>query len=138
VEATLPRPTEPAKRKFPAFGTASLVFAILTVVLPVIVLISFGLKAEEAMQPTPDDPNRAKDIGEAGRGVVPFAIMLAGFALAVAASGLSGLVGTITGILALIRLERAVWRPIIGLIVNVPPALFFLYLVVMIAINGGG
>ena len=86
---------------------------------------------------TPDDPNRAKDVGEAGRGLVPFAIMLAGFALAVAASGLSGLVGTIAGVVALIRREPKRWRPVIGLIVNVPVLLFVAFVVIAARAHNG-
>jgi hypothetical protein len=131
MEAALPAP---ATDKKAIFGTTSLVFALLTVVLPVVVLIYFGLKAGDAMQP-PDDPNRAKDIGEAGRGVLPFAIAAAGVAFAIIASGVSSLVGTLTGVVALIRRERSVWRPIIGLIVNVPVTLFVLFLIIVAQAN---
>src|SRR5262245_5532776 len=91
------------------FGTTSFVFALLTAVLPVIVLFYFGSQAADAMRPEPDDPNRAKDFGEVGKGFVPFVIMLAGFAAAVGVSWLSSLVGTLTGAIALIRRERKVW-----------------------------
>jgi hypothetical protein len=64
--------------------------------------------------------------------------MLAGFALAVAASGLSSLVGTIAGVVALARGERHRWRSVVALIVNVPVLVFVAFLVIAARAHNGG
>jgi hypothetical protein len=124
------------KGKGAIFGTASLVFALLTVVLPVIVMIYFGSKAANALPP--ENNNRAKDIGEAGAGLVPFAIALAGVGVAIVVSGVSSLVGTLTGVVAMIRREPKRWFAVIGLIVNVPVTVSVLFLILAVWANNGG
>lgn len=102
--------------KAPTFGTASLVFAGLTIVLPVLVVLLTNYRL--------DHIGRNNHNGWEGLGIVLLAVMAA-----VASAGLSGLVGSITGIVALARGEGQRWRSIIGLIVNVPVTLFVLYLI---------
>lgn len=115
MSAALPAPSE--TRGAP-FGTASLVFAALTVVLPVAIgfLTAHQLDRDEAARQ--------------GNGWGGLLILLLGVAGIVVAAGLSSAAGAAAGIVALARGERAVWRPVVGLVVNVPVALFALYLVV--------
>ena len=60
-----------------------------------------------------------------------------GVIAAVIVAGVSSLIGTLTGLVALARGEGQSWRPIVGLVVNVPVVLSVLYLVVVMWHSGG-
>jgi hypothetical protein len=109
----------------PAFGTTSLVFAVLTVVLPVLIMLYAGARAD-------------KDTSDPSHVWGPIAILIAGGVFALFALGVSGALGTLTGGVALVRGESSTWRAVVGLIVNVPAVLFVLYLVAVVRANNGG
>jgi hypothetical protein len=119
----------PAPGKKATFGTTSLVFAALTVILPAVMMLIFGQKADrESNAP-----------GNGGYGpLVAIGLLLAGAALGAIAAGLSSLVGTVTGVVALLRGERHTWRPVVGLIVNVPVLLFVAFAAIAIRAGNGG
>ena len=119
----------PAESKPATFGTASFVFAILTIVLPVLVMIFFGQKATQEGQAA----NNNADHGA----LVSLLLVLAGVVFAGIVSGLSSLVGTLTGVVALIRGESHAWRPVVGLIVNVPVFALFAYTVIAVRMSSG-
>ena len=126
MDAVLPQPaSRSAGARAPWFGTASLVFAVLTVVLPVLVMLSAAERAD-------------KDTSDPSHVWGPFAILLGGGIIAVFLSGVSGALGTLTGGVALARGESSTWRAVIGLIVNVPAVLFVLYLVAVVRASNGG
>lgn len=126
VEAAHPLPaTDATDSKRTSFGTASLVFAGLTIVLPVLVGLFTGERLEHS--------EAAKRDWWGGLG-----IFVLGLLAAIAVAGLSGLIGTVTGIVALVRREGQSWRSVVGLLVNVPVVLFVLYLVVIARANPGG
>lgn len=130
MNAALPLPDRPDTDAKPAsFGTASLVFAGLTVILPVVLMLIFGQKA--------DRESNAPDNGGYGP-LVAIGLLLAGAAMGAIAAGLSSLVGTVTGAVALLRGERHAWRPVVGLIVNAPVFLIVAYLVAVVRMNSGG
>ena len=62
MATALPLESQSAEGKPAAFGTTSLVFAILTIVLPVIVMIFVGHKADVRMR-TPDATGRRRFVG---------------------------------------------------------------------------
>jgi hypothetical protein len=130
VDAALPLETSrEAKGKPATFGTASLVFAVLTIVLPVLVMLAFGQKA-----------TREADSPEHGGwgGLVAIGLLFVGVVAAAIVSGLSSLAGTITGVVALARGERRVWRSVVGLVVNVPVLLVIAYTLIVVWISNGG
>jgi hypothetical protein len=130
VDAALPLRYQPGADAKPAsFGTASLVFAGLTVILPVVMMLIFGQKA--------DRESNAPDNGGYGP-LVAIGLLLAGAAMGVIAAGLSSLVGTITGAVALIRGERSQWRPVVGLIVNVPVLALVTFAAIALRANNSG
>jgi hypothetical protein len=119
----------PAENKPAIFGTASLFFAILTIALPVLMMICFGQKADQAEH----DPNQ----GGWG-GLAAIFLLLLGVAFAGIVSGLSSVVGTVTGVVALVRGESHMWRPIVGLIVNAPVLVFVAFTAIVLWMNSGG
>jgi hypothetical protein len=130
VDAALPLESRsPLERKSATFGTASLVFAALTIILPVVMMLIFGQKA--------DRESNAPDNGGYGP-LVAIGLLLAGAAIGVIAAGLSSLVGTLTGAVALIRGERSQWRPVVGLIVNVPVLALVTFAAIALRANNGG
>jgi hypothetical protein len=114
--------------KTAAFGTASFVFAILTITLPVLMMIFFGFKATQEGQ-------NANNNGWGD--LAAFLVVIAGLIFAGIVSGLSSVAGTITGVVALIRGERHMWRPIVGLVVNAPVLTMVAYTVVAAWLSGG-
>ena len=114
MDAAPPAATRPA-----TFGTASLVFAILTVVSPVAVFFLFG------QQVARDEQAR----GSHGWG--PLLAILVGVFLSATLAGLSSLAGTLTGVASLAHGERRAWRPVVGLLVNVPVLLTVAYAVIV-------
>lgn len=106
-------PPAPVASKGSAFGTVSLVFAALPIV--VVLITGYELNRDEAAH---------KHDGWGGLGIV-----LLGAAAVVAVAGLSSLVGTVAGAVACARGEGHIWRPIAGLVVNAPVLLFVTYVV---------
>ena len=92
------------------FGTTSLVFAILTIVLPVLLMIFIGYKADAA----------EREANNQNNGLLGFLLLITGIFFAGIVSGLSSLVGTLTGVAAFARGERHAWRAVVGLVVNAP------------------
>lgn len=101
-------------------------FAILTIVLPVVLMISFGQKADKADQS--ENPYKGFEV---------LGLVLVGLFFALIAAGVSSVFGTLTGVVALIRDERSVWRPIVGLIVNAPVTVVISFAVILMLINSG-
>jgi hypothetical protein len=109
--------------KKPVFGTASVVFAALSVVVPVIIMLLFG---REANQPTEHERDQFwRWLG----------LLLAGLILSTLAAGLSGLLGTIAGVVALIRAEPKRWRAVVGLAVNGLIVAFVAFLFIVVRAN---
>jgi hypothetical protein len=106
------------------FGVASAAFAGLTVLLPVLVMAFFINKAERE----PNDPDHFW---------AWLSAVIVGGGVSVVASGLSSLVGSIAGGVALARGERRGWLAGLGLVVNAPVLLFAIYLVAMAFFNNG-
>jgi hypothetical protein len=125
VEAAVPLTPAPAAEKKPSFGTASVVCAGLTVLVPVLIMVFAGTRAD-------------RDTSDPSHVWGPLAILVAGGILAVLAAGVTSAVGAVTGGIALARGERNRWLAVIGLIVNAPVALFVLYLVTAVRANSGG
>src|SRR5205814_1110468 len=100
----LARGGDVVERKSPAFGGVSAALAIVTLVMP------FVLFAGVLFMGDPNDP-RNQGWGWLGR-------VVGGVVLAVALAVLSGLIGTVSGIVALSRKERLPWLGIVGLVVN--------------------
>jgi hypothetical protein len=126
VDAALPQPvSRTAGARAPWFGTAALVLAVLTLVLPVLIMLSAGERAD-------------KDTSDPSHVWGPIAILIAGGVFAVFAMGVSGALGTLTGGVALARGEASTWRAVIGLFVNVPAVLFVLYLLAVVRASNGG
>ena len=114
-----------SETKSSAFGTASVVFAVLTVLLPVVFITFFAVKAT-------NDPN------EQARAWAPLIIVFAGGITSLLASGVTSVLGSIAGVIALVRNEPKSWLATAGLIVNVPVALFAIFVFVMAQVRGGG
>lgn len=91
-------------RKRPVFGTASLVFTALVVVVPVLVVMFFSAV----------DRVKGHTGWEAFVEVV-LAFLLAGLGILLAAVG-----GVVTGIIGLARGERSRWRAVLGLVLTAP------------------
>jgi len=92
------------ERKRPVFGGVAAALAILTLVLPFVLFAGAMVTG---------DPNDPKDQGWGWLGR-----LVAGFVLAVAAAVVTGLVGSVCGVVALARKERLPWLGIVGLVVN--------------------
>jgi hypothetical protein len=115
VSAAYPlQPAEPSEVKSSAFGTASAVFAVLTILLPVFVMTWIGVKAS-------NDPN------ERARDWLPVLVIFVGGFIGLMASGITSVLGTIAGTIALARHEPKRWLATTGLIICVPIALFALF-----------
>ena len=127
MEAVLSQPSsvEPEAKKS-SFGIASLVFALVTVVSPVVVALVTGYELSHNEE--------ANNHGGWGG----FLFIVLGVMAAVFVAGVSSLIGTLTGVVALLRGEAQQWRPVVGLVVNVPVTLFVLYLIVAMRANNGG
>jgi hypothetical protein len=125
VEAAYPVPAGNAEQKSSPFGIASVICAGLAVLLPPLIMLFAGMRAD-------------RDTSDPTHFWGPLAILVAGGLLAVLVAGLSGLVGSITGGVALARKERQSWLAVIGLIVNVPITLSVLYLILAVRANNGG
>lgn len=125
MDAASPLPVGAAEPKKSSFGTVSLVFALLTVVSPVAVALVTGYELTHNEE--------ANNHG--GWGGLLFVVL--GVMAAVLVAGISSLIGTLTGVVALARGEGQNWRPIVGLVVNIPVVLFVLYLVVVMWHSGG-
>ncbi|VTR97157.1 unnamed protein product [Gemmata massiliana] len=115
----------PAESKGSAFGVTSFVFAGLTVLAPVLIMVFFGARALESAE----RPSHSWE---------PLGLVLAGGVLSIIAAGASSLVGSVAGTIALLRGERRIWRAIFGLVVNLPVLLFMLYMYVTAQMNNGG
>ena len=127
MDAAIPADRESAVDTKPAtFGTASLVFAGVTVLLPVIVMLFFGEKAP-----------REEQAGGWG-GLSAIFLVLVGLMFAALVSGLSALAGTITGIVALVRGEQSAWRSVVGLIVNAPIFVLVAFSAIVARVQNGG
>lgn len=116
--------TLPVEGKKAMFGTLSVVFAALTVILPVLVVAFFSNEAD-------------KDTSDPTHFWGPLALLIAGGILAVLVGGISGLLGTISGSVALIRREPIRWLAIVGLVVNIPVMLCVLFLFLFVRVNSG-
>ncbi len=92
------------ERPRPAFGITSVVFAVLSFLLPISLIIVFMDKAKN------EDANQQV--------WAALGAMLAGVVFAGVAAGVTSIVGVVTAIIALIRRERLIWVAIIGLIPN--------------------
>lgn len=112
----------PAEKKPPTFGTASLVLAAVTVVVPTIILAGFVAWASE--EPT-----------EGWGWLAVLGLLAAGGLLAIVVGGFTSLLGSLAGGLALARGERGAWRSAIGLLINLPVLLIAAFLVVMALLN---
>jgi uncharacterized membrane protein YedE/YeeE len=111
--------------KKPVFGTASVVFAALSVVLPVLIMLLFD---REANQPTEHQRDQFwRWLG----------LLIAGLIVSTLAAGLSGLLGTIAGAVALLRGEPKRWRAVVGLVVNAPIVAFVAFLFFVVRANNG-
>jgi hypothetical protein len=125
VEATVPLAPGPADGKRFSFGTTSVVCAGLTILLPVLVVVFAGVRANQ-------DTNDSTHFWGA------FVVLVVGGVFAVLAAGVTSVLGTVAGAIALGRGERNGWLATVGLCVNAPVALFVLYLVVVVRANTGG
>ena len=115
VDAAYPLPSaNPSETKSLAFGITSVVFAVLTVLLPVIIVTFFAVVVT-------NDPN------ERARAWAPVVIVFIGGFVSLMASGITSALGTVAGVIALARHERKSWLATLGLIVNVPVMLFAIY-----------
>jgi hypothetical protein len=112
--------------KKPVFGTASAVFAALSVVLPVLIMLLFGREA-----------NQTADMHERDQFWRWLGLLLAGLIVSTLAAGLSGLLGTIAGAVALLRGEPKRWRAVVGLVVNAPIVAFVAFLFFVVRANNG-
>ncbi len=116
-------PTAPAESKSPMFGTASLVLAACTVVVPIVIMVFFTTKANEQ----PD---------QQGWGwLAALAVLAVGAIVAVVAAGFTSLLGTTAGALALARGERGAWRSAVGLLINFPVLLLTAFLAIIVWAN---
>lgn len=105
------------------FGTASLVFAALTVLLPAVAMLLFGEKAA-----------REERAGPWG-GLASLGVLLAGVFFSSVMAGLSSVAGTVTGAVALIRDEANSWRAVVGMMLCVPVALFLGFATALAMLN---
>lgn len=117
-------PAESSEAKSSAFGTASAVCAALTLILPVFVMTWIGVKAS-------NEPN------EQARAWLPLLVIFVGGFIGLMASGITSVLGTIAGTIALARHEPKRWLATTGLIVCVPIALFALFVIATLKPNGG-
>lgn len=104
-------PSESSDAKSAVFGTTSAVCAALTVLIMAFFIDKAAQEKDAKAQPW------------------AWLIVLAGGAMSTIAAGLTSAVGTVTGGVALARGERKDWLARVGLLVNVPVALFALYVV---------
>ncbi len=126
MDAALPAPREVSvEKKPPTFGTVSLVFAVLTIILPLVTLLFFGQKAAQ------------EERANAQGGLAGFLVVIIGVFFSAIVSGLSSLLGTLAAVVALARGERQTWRPIVGLIVNVPVLAVVAYTAIAIRSSTG-
>ena len=125
MDAAYPLPrTNQSETRSSAFGTASAVFAGLTLLLPIVTVAFFAVKAT-------NDPN------EQARAWAPLIILLAGGIVSLLLAGLTSVLGSIAGVIALARKERSTSLAVIGLLVNVPVALWAIYVFVIGQPNAG-
>jgi hypothetical protein len=110
--------------KKPHFGIASLVFAALSVVLPVVIVLVVERQVD-------------RDTHEQAKAWAPLIAVFLGAILSAIAVGVTSLLGTITGGVALARGERQSWLAVVGLVVNVPILAFVAFLVVLVQASRG-
>lgn len=124
MSAAIPlRPTSSSQTRSAAFGTASAVCAVLTLLLPVVILFLVGAKAA-------NEPN------EQARAWAPLLVILVGGFLSLLASAFTSVVGSVAGAVALARRERNIWLAVVGLIVNAPIALLAISALAMLQMKG--
>ncbi|MCI0700722.1 MAG: hypothetical protein L0241_06545 [Planctomycetia bacterium] len=106
------------------FGAASVVFAVLSVVLPIAIGAFFGSRVEN------ETSEQAKAWGPL---IALFATIIVSFLVV----GITSFLGSLSGLLALVRGERSSWLAVVGLIVNGPILVFLLFVFAVMQANGG-
>lgn len=96
-------------------GTVSLIFAVLAIILPVVIMTCFQHKAAEIQRIRAQNPSKLIDVD-----LTAVMVAFEGYTYAVIVTTATSLIGVLTGAVSLIRRERSMWQPIVGLIVNVP------------------
>ena len=110
----------------PVFGVASVVFAVLSILVPVLVMVLFGHEAGRASQ-----DEKRNQFWEA------LGLLLAGAIVSVFAAGITSLLGSVSGGVALLRRESKRWLSVVGLVVNLPILSFIVFLFAVVRMNQG-
>jgi len=105
------------------FGTASAIFAVLSVVLPVLIGVFFASRVE-------------KETNEQAKAWAPLGAFFATMIVSFFADAITSVLGIVSGLIALGRREQWKWLAVVGLVVNVPIVLFLVYMLAVVQMHG--